>query len=133
VGKYFASRPEIEIGYLFGSYGEHRERPLSDIDVAILFRRDVPPEQHFSLRLAIMKDLFTILKTSEVDLVILNQADICLAHNVISTSELLFERDALTRIEFEVGITGRYLDSQYLRRDQEEIFLRQIREGLVFG
>jgi predicted nucleotidyltransferase len=133
VGEYFCTRSEIEIGYVFGSYGEHREQPLSDVDLALLFRKEVPPETHFALRLEILKDLFAILKTREVDLVILNEADICLAYNVISTSEVLYERDALSRIEFEVNVTGRYMDFRYIRNMQEEIFLRQIREGLVFG
>ncbi len=144
---YFATRPEVEFAYLFGSYGEGSETPLSDLDIAVFFSDGLLGEdrikslvsgrthggEHFDIRLKMMADISHLLKTDEIDLVILNEADLCLSYQVVSTREVLFERNPTLRTEFEAQILDRYLDSEPVRRVQNEYFLQRIKDGLVFG
>lgn len=131
--EYFSSRTEVEFAYLFGSYGKGEEGQLSDVDIAVFLSKRIPVEEHFHLRLRMMADVFKVLRTYEVDLIILNHAKLCLAYQAVSTSQVLFERDSRTRIEFEAETLDRYFDSKSFRKVQQDIYLRQIREGLIFG
>ena len=130
---YFASRPEVEFAYLFGSYAESRETPLSDVDIAIFLGDHVQRREYFDLRLRMMVDVSHLIHTNEIDLIILNEANICLAYHAVSTREVLYERDPNSRIEFEARTIDRYLDTKPLRQIQQQYFLRQVREGLTFG
>ena len=131
--QYFSAREVVEFAYLFGSYGKHQETQSSDVDIAVFLSTKVPPKEYFDLRLSMMSDLFNVLRTYEVDLIVLNQADLCLAHKAIAPRTVVFERNSLARIEFEVNTVGKYFDSKPFRKVQQDIYLRQIREGKIFG
>lgn len=131
--KYFSQCPAVEFAYLFGSYGIGREVPLSDVDIAVYLAKEISPHEYFDIRLRMMADLFSLLHTYEVDLIILNQVDLYLAYQAIATREVLFERDPQVRIEFEARTVDRYLDSKPFRQIQHEYFVSQMQEGLIFG
>lgn len=131
--QYFGSSPEVDFAYLFGSYGERRETPLSDVDIAVFLLDNIPRAKYFDLRLKMMSDVSHLLRTDEIDLIILNEGNICLAYHAVSTREVLFERDPNSRIEFETRTLDRYLDMKPFRQVQQQYFLRQVREGLIFG
>jgi predicted nucleotidyltransferase len=42
---YFSPIVEVEIVYLFGSYAEGNPGLMSDVDLAVLYKRDLPLEQ----------------------------------------------------------------------------------------
>ena len=46
VAQYFASRPEVEFAYLYGSYGVGREGPLSDVDIAVYLTKEIFPDKY---------------------------------------------------------------------------------------
>lgn len=130
--EYMASRSDIEVVYLFGSFGEERETSLSDVDIAVLLTSE-DGEKYFEIRLALMAEAAHMLQTNEVDVVILNTVSLSLRYEVVSSGKILFERDPGRRIDFEVETISRYLDTQPLRRIQREYFLKQIQEGAAFG
>jgi len=68
VKNYLKSRDDVLFAYLFGSLSKGRPSPLSDVDVAVFLREGDLSEK----RLEILGHLMKILKTDEVDLVILN-------------------------------------------------------------
>jgi hypothetical protein len=131
--EYFAQRPEIEFGYVFGSYGIGKEKPLSDVDIAVFLRDDISHDRYFDFRLALIGDLAHILHTDEVDLVILNQASLLLAYQAVSSRTVLYERDPRVRIRFETRVLDKYFDAEPIRRVQQEYFKRHIQEGKIFG
>lgn len=112
---YFRSRNEIRLGYLFGSQAQNRANPLSDIDLAILLRRRFKTTGRlypYGYTSHVLTDLMKLLKTNNVDLVILNDASYFLRHQVIAGGKTLFVRNALDRIQFEADIMSRYPDFQ---------------------
>lgn len=91
--------------YLFGSQALKRGGPLSDYDIAVLFKNSVPAKKYFDLRLKLMALFSDFFKHPEVDVVILDEAPPVLAMNCIDDSRLIFEADHAARISFETAAT----------------------------
>ena len=108
--KEFGADRDVDAVYLFGSYAKGRPTPLSDLDIGILLRDDVPVDSYFSRRLKYMAQCAGALKTDRVDVVLLNNAPLLLAHNIISCRKVLFERSPEHRVAFEVDRIARFLD-----------------------
>lgn len=109
LGASFSKYGEVDVAYLFGSRarGEHTEG--SDWDFAVLLSRGF--EDPYDL-VRLIEDLEHALGVGgqEVNLVVLNDADLALAHGVVSDGILIFERDVERRVEFEVKVLKLYMD-----------------------
>ena len=101
--------------YLFGSYAKGRIKPLSDIDIAVLLRKDVPGFQYWDYKINLLSKAAVILKTEEIDLVLLNEAPFELRYNILKEGKILFCRDKIGRQEFQEGAVLDYLDTRHLR------------------
>lgn len=62
------------VAYLFGSIARGEENCLSDIDIAVLFDEVLTKKEAFDLQLRLIVDLGDLLKTKNVDLVVLNDS-----------------------------------------------------------
>ncbi len=69
-----------------------------------------------------------VLGTDAVDLVILEDVPIVLAHRVLRDGRLLFERDSHRRVEVAERILRRYADEEYLRRELDRGLADRLRE-----
>lgn len=98
IKEYFAGEEDIMAAYLFGSHGTEYETPLSDIDFAVLYRGG--EESGLMRDMQVMAGLSSIMKKEDIDLVNLNKAPILLQHEIISSGELLYERDRETVSDF---------------------------------
>lgn len=101
---------EIDLLYLFGSVASKQATPLSDLDLAVLLNKRVPETKYFDLRLLLIDRFAKILKTSEIDLVLLNQAPPLLSYEVVRGGKILFERDRGERIDYECKTFSIYFD-----------------------
>src|SRR5207247_9712593 len=110
VSRCVTRRPEIQAAYVFGAVASGRARADSDVDVAVLIDRRVPPGRILKYRLKLMADLGTALHRSDVDVVILNEASPLLAHRVLSQGTLVFERSAPARVRFQRTKASLYMD-----------------------
>jgi hypothetical protein len=117
----------LVFGYIFGSYGKYRISLLSDVDIAVYM--DDRIEDRFNKRLDLINVVTNILKTDEVDLVVLNDAPLSMVFQVLKTKRLLFSKDETRRIEFEVRTIKTYLDTEILRKRAWEAMKRRIEEG----
>jgi len=118
-------RYDIVLAYLFGSQAQGTDGPLSDIDIAVLFSKDVLKSQYGRRQCFLTADLIGILHHNDVDVVVLNQATPLLKHNVLCHGKVLFDKEA--RIDFEVQAQREYFDTAYLRRMQNIAFLEKIK------
>ena len=93
--QYFKKHPEIEVAYIFGSVAQGKENPLSDIDIAIIINPQQINEKmyRYGYKAEVLSDLIKLLKTNNVDLVILNEADIVLRHRVSYFSKLIYSKN----------------------------------------
>lgn len=105
----FASFPKIKLAYFFGSKASGKSGPLSDFDFAI-YLDEKNRRRAFDLRLRLLNKLCQILKTDDVDLVIINQSEnLELKYNIIKTGRLIFEREPF-RLLVEPKILHEFFD-----------------------
>ncbi len=83
----------ISAVYLFGRRARGMVTRLSDIDIAILFNSTIEESDYFTLMLDYTTRIMEMLHTQRVDAVVLNEAPLHLAHELVSRGPLLLDRD----------------------------------------
>ena len=121
----------VQVAYLFGSYVRQDISPLSDVDIAILFGEDIKPEGRFSNRFLLLQEIMTLLETTHLDLVVLNESAPALCFNVIYKGRILFCQDDSLRIKFESRVLQNYMDTEPLRRTYNQALFKNLSEGLL--
>ena len=111
-------RPEIEVAYIFGSVAQETSNLLSDIDIAVILNEKQIDERLYSYgyKADLLADLIKILKTNEVDLVILNQVNSLLRHRVLYFGKLLYSKNEKKRIQFQIDTINKYDDFKQLTK-----------------
>jgi hypothetical protein len=120
LGAVFAHYPVVA-AYLFGSQASGATTPLSDVDIAVILEPHVASPGNVQARL--ISDLMLALRRSDIDVVILNAAPPLLKERASSRGRLIYCRDAVARIRFEVAARREYLDTQPLRDAQDKALL----------
>lgn len=105
-----AEQDDILALYLFGSYASGSPGPLSDVDLAVLFEPTVPRVLYGERRIALFSRVAAVLRTDEVDIVVLNAAPPLLLYQVLRRSVLLYEKDSARRARFAAQAIRQYLD-----------------------
>lgn len=107
--KYFEAHPRgVLCVYLFGGVARGTARSDSDVDVAVLLERDLPPTLAGSA-VSLGDDVERHL-ARPVDLVVLNRASVDLVHRVLRDGLLVFDPRPQARILFEVRARNAYFD-----------------------
>ena len=118
IAEHLSENRQIILGYLFGSQAQGRAGPMSDYDIAILITGEMDPRTRHELA----HELARLLDVERVDLLILNRAPIELRYNVVAEGRLLYQRDLVSRVEFEAETLSRYADFlPVLRQQRREI------------
>ena len=108
--------------YLYGSYGTPYQTPLSDVDLALVFRPGAVPEFDGILRLV---GLVTgALQEDDVSVTILNDAPLPHQLEVLRTGRALQVRDELAHADFVEEVIDRAsdfaIDYEAVLRDYDE-------------
>ena len=103
VAAFLQNQPNVDFAYLFGSFVE--EGAFSDIDIAVMFAKDVGPMREVQLERQVSE-----LIGYPVEAVGLNRAPLSFRFRVISTGRLLMERDDNRRCDFEERAMVLYAD-----------------------
>jgi predicted nucleotidyltransferase len=122
-------RDGVVAAMLIGSQARGEAGPLSDVDVAVWHDPDLDRHGSWNLQLALIGAAGEALKTSEVDVVMLNQAPPLLQHRAIRDAVRLVERDHAQRVRFETRALLKYLDTQPLRDELRRGIKHRIEEG----
>jgi len=126
---YFANKPQIVLAYLFGSQARGEAHPDSDLDLGILLAESIPEREYTEQRLEIIGDLMQLLRSNEVDILILNEAPLVMRYQVISRGKLLFYRDRQAAIDFRVRALNAYFDFKPILDHHRKVFFQKTREG----
>lgn len=116
------------VAYLYGSQARGEATPLSDIDVAVLFR-EPPPEMPWTLEAAVASALQDGLR-APVQVLVLNRAPILLAGRAITGSVLLYDADPPARVDFEVRTRSRYFDFLISHREWLRTYAAKLKREL---
>ena len=115
------AKPRIDLAYIFGSLAAGKQGPISDYDIAVLFTKPPQPVQRYEL----VHKLSTVMKTDQVDLVVLNSAPIELRYAVIASGILAYEANVERKVEYEALTLGLYGDFLPVLRNQREDILKE--------
>jgi predicted nucleotidyltransferase len=105
--RYLENQPEVLFAYLFGGLAAGRGGPLSDIDLAVYLKEG---RRASKVKIRLLNNLIDLLRTEEIDLVILNAAPLPLAYRILKSKRILMDRDPFLRHRYESLIIREYLD-----------------------
>lgn len=100
--------------YLFGSALRSEFKDRSDIDLSFLVDENRYREDPFEATAPVhmIAGKIGVIFDRETDVVILNSASLEIAHEIIATGLILFEKETDLRLEYEIKIKGMYFDFQ---------------------
>jgi len=96
---FFAADERVQIAYLFGSQAQGRAGERSDVDGAVRVSGYPSPEERDALRTEWEEALSEWLGRNDVDVVVLNGADLFLRFQVIKQGQVLFAREPALVLE----------------------------------
>ncbi|ADQ05411.1 DNA polymerase beta domain protein region [Caldicellulosiruptor owensensis OL] len=117
---------KVVVAYLFGSFAMGTYTPLSDIDIAILFDKDLPKEIMEELENDIIDGLVKIFKTDEIDLVVLNHAPLSVRYGVLKTGKIVYCSNIEKTVDFQTDVISKYLDIKPYREEFYREFLKSL-------
>lgn len=120
-----AAMPDLQAIYRFGSTAAGTDGPGSDLDLAVLGPRPLPPMMRFDLQ----EQLAAVVRRA-VDLVDLRAASPVMAMQVLAAGELLDDSAPEARGLFEDRAYGTYAR---LNEERRGILERVSAEGTVYG
>jgi uncharacterized protein len=108
-------RDGVVAAMLIGSQARGDAGPLSDVDIAYWHEPGLPSRLAWDLRLELAEAAEEALRTSEIDMVPLNEAPPLMRHRAIRDGLPLIERDRDERVRMETRAMLDYFDTQPLR------------------
>ena len=119
----------VLFAYLFGSVARGRNRPGSDVDVAVYLEPSVAPERFLDVRLCLTERVAVAAGLGNIDLLILNEAPLYLVGRAIQERVVLYSRDEPARVHFESRCLREFFDFELHARPLDRKFLQDIAEG----
>lgn len=118
----------VSVAYLLGSGAKGGMGALSDVDIGVLLDGELDKQETLDLRLRLINCLSSILKTDNIDVMVMNTASLSLNYNIISEGKVLDSKDERKRVRFETRILSRYLDRRYYHEKHVEGGIKRIAE-----
>ena len=104
---YLETRNDVLFAYLFGGLSKGEPKPLSDVDIAVYLSENAECIQAKS---EIIENLVDILRTDEIDVIILNQSSLSLSMNVLKNNRVLVDKKPYLRHTYQSLIFRKYFD-----------------------
>ena len=121
-------REGVVAAMLIGSQARGEAGPLSDVDIAVWHEPELDRERKWALQMDLIGVACDALKTTEVDLVMLNDAPPLFQHRAIRDAVPLVERDRAQRVRLETRALLDYFDTAPLRLALKEGLKKRIQE-----
>jgi len=118
----------MKLVYLFGSHAKGASAEGSDLDIAVLFKKN--PVDTLALK---ETSLFTLELnksfSSKFDIISLNDAPILLKYEVVAHGQPLYCENETERISFEVSVIKEYIDEEPIRNLYNRALHKRIIQG----
>ena len=125
-------RYRVTLAYLYGSQARGDAGPLSDVDVAVLFKFDVSRAERSDRLLKLIGELISVFGRSDVFVADLDAASPLLRYEVYREGRPLFCADDELHVKFMTEALRDYEDTRPLRQIQREYLMQSIAQG-TFG
>jgi hypothetical protein len=124
-----ARDPRIEAIWLFGSRARREADALSDVDVAVLARRDLDTTTLWEAQIEWTGIAVGALGTDEVAIQAVNRLPVALRHGILRDARLLWASSTSDAADYAARTLKEYLDIKpYLDRYDQDL-LRQAASG----
>lgn len=127
----FGLRTAVQLAYLYGSVARSQALPGSDVDVAVVLARGLPPLDTLRLELELELALIDAVGLPNVDVRVVNEAPLLLQGMVVTEGILLFARDEAARVAYEASTRNRYFDYLPGARAMAATFAGALRKRLA--
>ncbi len=127
LSEYFTNKDRVILAYLFGSTVRGDAGRLSDVDIGVMLDEKISKKDRFDLELKLMGEIAILIKKNKIDLIVLNEAPLLLAYNIIK-SGIIIKSDETERVKFETKILSMYMDEKYYIKRHTEETLKRIAE-----
>lgn len=107
VGAFLAAHPKVQFAYLFGGLAGRGRSVLSDIDIAVYLSKDTDIVE---AKLHILGRLMDILRTDEINLVVLNYASLSLQGRILAGKVVMADNNPFLRHRFESLTLRKFFD-----------------------
>ena len=124
ISAYFTNKREVIAVYLFGSYAEGKERPLSDIDIGILFGR-TDRNAIKEIRNKCIVELSRILR-KDIHLVILNSASEELIRQIFLKGKCILVSDPKKLSQYKMVMLAKIAEFAYYRTQMQAGLIRKV-------
>jgi hypothetical protein len=104
---YLELHPKVLFAYLFGGLVKGKLQPLSDVDLAVYLADSL---SLYEIKLDILGNLIDILQTDEIDLIVLNTAELTLNMNILKNKKIIVNKDPFARHLFESLTMRKFFD-----------------------
>jgi len=108
----FINDSNIIFAYHFGGLLKDKPNPLSDVDIAV-YVKNIKKLDYLDL----FCNIANVLGTDEIDLVILNTAQLSLAGRILQNRKVLIDKDPFLRHRYESIILREFFDFTIKERD----------------
>jgi predicted nucleotidyltransferase len=125
----FQQFPSIQAVYLFGSYAQGRPRVDSDIDLAIVPRRDVEPPDKLDMLTELARAGFDNVDLVILDIYNLATADLVLTYEAVRLNCLVYQTEDFERGAVYSKVVRHYLDFKPYLDVQRAAYKRRILHG----
>ncbi len=92
IATYCATRPEIVACYLFGSRARGKERPGSDVDIALLLDRAIASSDYYDLKMDYYSDLERVSRL-DIHPLIMNDAGEVVLGQVFGKGVVVYDKN----------------------------------------
>ena len=100
--------PGLVAAYLYGSYGTPDQTPLSDVDLAVVYRAGEVPD--FEQHLRLIGRVTGTLGEDDVSVTVLNRASVLFQRRVLREGRRLLVTDAVAHADFVESVIDRASD-----------------------
>jgi predicted nucleotidyltransferase len=121
---YLKTLDGLVAAWIFGSYGTPDQTPLSDLDIALLYRREAVPD--LGGQGEVWERIIDVLHEEDVSVTILNRAPILFQFRVLETGRKLLCRNEIALADFIEYVVSRHADFRiYLLKEHSEAQIEQ--------
>lgn len=120
--KLFAENNEIISVHLFGSHAKGTATEKSDIDCAILFKKDSVPD---AFKLIEIREHLSDTFNQDVDLICLNTASPIISMQIYKYGKTLLKKDPAAYSQYIMDLFTDYFDLKMMRKPLEDNILKR--------
>ena len=108
---YMKRKGFVSAAYIFGSHADGKAGPLSDIDIAVLFKNDMSKRDMDEKKTILASEIPSIICTDDFDLIVMNHAPLLMKFNIIRSGRVL--KTSRERVPMEFRTISDFLDRKH--------------------